>query len=189
MSQAPQERLVELLLDKSPANDGLYLGPATVTVASTLREVEVKLEGGTTALATLALALPYQAVEGDVVLVLGKDNRHWVVGVLHGQGKTSLTFRGDVQMRAIGGSLELAADEGVRLAGKEVEIDSGEIRMLAKSLVQRFDSVLTRVRGLWSSRVEKAHHVIDETAFTHAKSATLVTDETVTINGEQIHLG
>jgi hypothetical protein len=166
----------------------LYLGPATMVVPGT-RDVEVRLEGGARVNAQLALALPYVPAEDDVVLVLGKDERHYVVGVLHSSGRTALTFRGNVKLQAVGGSLDLAADEGVRVKGRAVELEARELRMSAQSLVQKFQSVVQRVRGLLRVRAERTDTIVDESALTKAKSASIVTEETMAINGKQIHLG
>ena len=74
--------------------EGVDLGPARVLADAAGRDVSLALESGASVTAQLALALPYRAVEGDVVLVLSKGARHYVVGVLEGSGLTQLTFRG-----------------------------------------------------------------------------------------------
>ena len=168
--------------------DGVYLGPAHV-MRSGNREVRVRLETGDVVDAQLAMALPYISVEGDVVLVTGRDERHYVLGVLSGSGQTALHFRGDVDLRSIGGNVTIHADKGVKLQGDEVAIEARQMSVVADALVQRFNSVMQRVRGLFSSRVKQAQLIVDETAFSKAKSATLLTEESVVINGEQIHLG
>ena len=168
--------------------DDIYLGPARVTQAGT-REVELALESGEQVAAQLALALPYAAVEDDVVLVLGRGGRHYVIGVLDGHGKTALNFRGDVQLRALGGSLRLEADEEVTVRGRKLSLEAIDFKMTAENLVQRAQSAYQRVRDLLSVHAKRTTTVVDETILSKSRSATLLTEETMTINGEQIHLG
>ena len=70
-----------------------YLGPASV----------IRLEGATPICevpevgevrAELALAFPYEPTLGDELLVIGKRDRYWVIGVLRARGEVSLRFMG-----------------------------------------------------------------------------------------------
>ncbi len=45
------------------------------------------------------------------------------------------------------------------------------------------------MRALWSVRAGESEILVDETALTRARSASILTEETMTINGQQIHLG
>ena len=181
--------VAKLFIEQPGASNGeLYLGPAHI-VETGLRDVTIRLESGCHVSAQLALALPYIPAEDDVVLALGKGRRHYVVGVLHSSGQTSLSFRGDVRLKAVGGALELTADKGVRVRGSEVDIEARELRLTAESVVQKCWSMVQRVRHLLSVRAERIDTTVDEGTVTKAKRATILTEETVTINGKQIHLG
>src|SRR4051794_32763418 len=100
-----------------PASD--FLGPARV----------VRMEGATPVVsvdgcevrAELALAFPYETAIDDELLVIGKRDRHYVIGVLRGHGEVALRFLGDVRVEAVGGKLELSGDKGVRVRGDVVE--------------------------------------------------------------------
>jgi hypothetical protein len=46
-----------------------------------------------------------------------------------------------------------------------------------------------RVRGALEVRAGKAHTVVDDSSFLTAKNASIVTEETMSINGNEIHLG
>src|SRR5690348_9892986 len=107
-----------------------YLGPACVTEARG-REVTIELPDGEAAAATMALAYLYEPAPGDVLLVIGKDEQYYGVGVLHGTGRAVLSFQGDVDLRATGGTLRLSGDRGVTVEGLEVEIHAGKLRMVA----------------------------------------------------------
>jgi hypothetical protein len=172
----------------TPTDASLHLGPATIVRPAT-RDVMLRLEDGRHVEAQLALALPYVPAENDVVLALGKDARFYVVGILSASGQTSLSFRGDVKLEAIGGSLTLGADEGVRLRGRKVEVEASELTMRAVEVVQKFESVVQHVCGLLSVRAKRHTTIVDETATTRAKRAAIITEETMVINGKQIHLG
>ena len=69
---------------------GDYLGPGHVTRVEP-HAVEVEIRSGARVAAQMALAFPYAPREGDVLLVIGKDDEHYVIGVLHGTGQSTLT--------------------------------------------------------------------------------------------------
>src|SRR6185369_11640613 len=106
-----------------------------------------------------------------------------------GSGQTVLSFQGGVDLRAEGGAISLSSDRGVEVRAPEVAIDATRLRMACDSVVQRFTSVYQRVSALLSVRARQAETVIDETSLTRAKSASILTDETMSINGKQINLG
>jgi hypothetical protein len=181
--------VARLMRDAVPAPSASdYLGPAVVTGARADR-VELRLASGEALEATLALAFPYRPVEEDVVLVIGKGEAHYVIGVLRSHGQTCLAFDGDVTLRAVGGRLNLAADEGVAIQGKELEIAVGAIKMVADSMVQKLATAYQRVTGLVSVRAGESHAIVDGAATQRAKSAAILTEEKMTINGKQIFLG
>ncbi|WP_437905433.1 DUF3540 domain-containing protein [Sorangium sp. So ce327] len=165
-----------------------YLGPAHVLEARG-QAVVVELPDGESAEATMALALPYAPAVGDVLLVIGRGARLYVIGVLHGTGKVTLELQGDVDVRAAGGALRLSGDRGVELRGPEVDLHGDKVRVFAGTLVQKAASLVQRVTGLFSLHARESHTVVDGSATTKAKSATVLTEETMTINGKEIHLG
>jgi hypothetical protein len=172
----------------SPARADDYLGPAEVVTACG-GEIEVALRGGARARAQLALAFPYEPAPGDVLLVIGKGTEDYVIGVLQGSGCTSLALPGNVELRAVGGALHLAGDRGVRVRGPEIELHAGTLREVAGAVVHQFTSLCQRVSALLSVHAGQRHTVVDDASIEKAKSATILTEETVTINGNQIHLG
>jgi hypothetical protein len=165
-----------------------YLGPGEVTEVRA-REVQATLRGGASVSAELALAFPYEPAPGDVLLVAGKGGEHYVIGVLRGSGRTTLAIQGDVELRAVGGSLDLSGDAGVRLHGPELQVYAGKLRMVAGAAIEQFTSLCQRVSALFSVHAGQKHTVVDDDSIEKARSATLLTEETVTINGKQVHLG
>jgi hypothetical protein len=165
-----------------------YLGPADVIDVGA-GEVTVELPGGATTRATLAFASPYVPAVSDVLLIIGKGGAYWAIGVIHGAGKTSLRFQGDVELHAEGGTLHVSADRGVRIRAPEIGLVTERLHTIADAVVETFGSVYQRVGDLLSVHAKKAHTVVEGSAVTQAKSAAIVTEETMTINGKQIHLG
>ena len=132
---------------------------------------------------------PYAACEGDLLLVLGQGSEHFVVGVLAGRGKTSLELQGDVSIRAVGGALELSGDEGVRIRAPSVDVQTSALRTVATSVVETFSSLFQRITDVLSVHARQSVTIVDEGSYTQARTAALQTEETVTINGKEIHLG
>ncbi|MFO0615116.1 MAG: DUF3540 domain-containing protein [Polyangiaceae bacterium] len=174
----------------SPATavPGATLDPALV-VSAEGGEVIVELPGGGEERVTLALAYLYQPVPGDVLLVASSGARRYAIGVLHSTGKVALAFRGDVEVRAVDGHLRLSGDRGVSVEGPAVEVHTSKLKVIADSLVERFDSVYRRVTSLLHVHAGRAHTAVDGPNDTQAESVTVLTKEVVTINGKQIQLG
>jgi Protein of unknown function (DUF3540) len=164
------------------------LGRGVVTAVSGAG-VTVALDDGSEARAELALALPYAAREGDVLLVIGQGDEHFVIGVLSGTGKTSLEIQGDVSLRAVGGSLDLSGDQGVRIRAPSVDVETGTLRTVARSVVESCATLFQRVSEALSVHARQSVTIVEEGAYTQAKTAAIQTEETVTINGKEIHLG
>lgn len=177
------------------ANDALlerpgeYLGPArVVAVEGPMITVELPGSEGTVVVEP-AFVLPYAPAVGDSLLVIGRGARHYAIGVLHGTGTTTLSLQGNVALHARDGELSLAGDKGVSIRGPELEIEVGKARLVADAVVQKMNSLYQRVSGLFSVRAVEAHTVVETTSFTKAKNASLLTEETVTVNGKQVLLG
>lgn len=164
-----------------------HLGPARVVQVAP-HEVHVDIDGREVR-ATMALAFPYRPAVGDTLLVIGKGADHYVIGVIHGTGPSALTFPGDVEIRASGGELSLAGDRGVRVSGEEVSLEARTVRMTAGALVQKLTSAYQRVREMLSVHAGEQETVVDGASLTRAKTASVVTEESMSINGKQIHLG
>jgi hypothetical protein len=184
MASAAEKKIHELPVPRS----GDYLGPARV-VAVMPHEVEVEIRSGQRARARMALSIPYEPSVGDMLLVIGKDDEHYVIGVLQGSGRTSLSFQGAVDVRATGGPLTLSSDTSVSILGPETEIQTGKLQVFAGAVVEKLGSLYQRVRETLNVHAGKTHTVVDDASFMTAKNASIVTEETMSINGDQIHLG
>jgi hypothetical protein len=176
-----------LPLPRPAAAPADHLGPARVTAAAG-DSADVELPGGDVVRARLALAFPYRPAAGDTLLVIGRGDAHYVIGVLEGTGATDLSFPGDVAVRA-SGALHLSGGAGVQISGPEVGVDAGRVRLAADAMVQKLGSFYQRVSTLWSVRARDAETYVDGASLTRARTAAILTDETMSINGKQIHLG
>jgi hypothetical protein len=183
---AIRESVVHSLPAARAASD--YLGPARV-VDVRGGDITVELPGAVPARATMALAFPYRPATGDTLLVVARDGATYVIGVLQGTGETVLAFAGGVELRAEGGPLRLASNQSVELQAPEVAIEAARLRVYAEAAVEKLGTFYQHVRGLFRARAGEAETIVDEGALTRAKRATILTEETMTINGKQIHLG
>jgi hypothetical protein len=165
-----------------------YLGPAEVDRAAG-HEVFVRLPaGGPPVRVELALAFPYEPAPGDVILVIGKGEAYFAIGVLKGTGRSVLSLPGDVALHAEG-ELHLSGGKGVRVTAPEIELYADKMRAVAGTVVQTFTSMFQRVSELLSVHAGESHTLVEGASYAQSKSAAIVTQETVTINGDEIHLG
>jgi len=165
-----------------------YLGPGEVLEADG-QQVVVRIAGEEQVRAELALAFPYRPATGDLLLVIGHEGDHYVIGVLNGTGSAALEIQGDVRLRAVEGTLELSGDRGVKVEGPAVDVTTERLTILAGTLVQKCTQAFQRVRGLLTMRAGRSHTVVDEASYSKARNMVIVSDERVMINGKQIHLG
>ncbi len=165
-----------------------FLGPAEVLETGP-SVVRVRAAGITTE-AQLALAFAYEPAVGDLALVVAKHGKAYVIGILSGHGTARLAIPGDVEIHAVGGRLRLRGDEGVDVDGEDVRISAKrKLRVAAEHAVSSFESLTRRVRGLFSSQTGDKLDTVDRSRVDRAKEATILTEETMLINGREIHLG
>ena len=164
-----------------------FLGPARVkALAGTTPLVDID---GAEVRAEMALAYPYQPVVGDELLVIGKDGRYYVIGLLHSQGEVALRFIGDVKLQAIAGKLELSGDDGVSVRGKAIELTSKKLSVLADSVVHRANTYYQRVKETLDVHAGDKRELVDGDISIRADRSSTVTRGVVTINGKEVHLG
>jgi hypothetical protein len=165
----------------------MYLGPATVVQPGAL-EVDVELPRGNRERARLALAYAYEACVGDEVLVIGNDDGFWIIGIIHGKGPAVLRFPADAELSA-GGTLRITADRGVDIRAQDFSVTTQKIRMIASEVAHSFKTLRQRVQEVLSVQAGQTHTVVEGSMHSQAKSATILTEEKVSINGKEVHLG
>lgn len=174
-------------IDARSERAGFCLGPAEVLSAE-LPRTSVRLADGRRVEAELALAYPYQPVPGDVALVVGDGSAHYVIGILRGSGRMIVDLPGDVDIRAQG-KLRLLSGEAVAIEAPSVTVEAGKLSMLAGAVVHRFRSLRQRVVELVSLHAGETHTVVEGSSHAQSKSASILTQEKVSINGREVHLG
>lgn len=180
-----------MLLDPATqqlATTTTYLGPGEVLDARGL-EFTVRLRDDLDVTARLALAFPYAPAVGDLLLIIGQGDEHYIIGVLQGAGTAVLSMQGDVSIRAVDGTLELLGDRGVRVLSPEVEIHTGKFKLLAETITEKATTVYRWVKNLLTMRAGRKRDIVDSTSYSRAYRQTILAEEHVKINGEQVHLG
>lgn len=169
------------------ALSGRYLGPAKVVRSGPI--LEVTLPSGDVARPKLALAYPFVPAAGDTLLVIGSEDRYFVIGVLESTGRTELRFRGDVELRAANGTLELSAEHGVSLEGPQVDIKAKRLNVVAEKVTEAFGTLLTRVKSLLSVHTGETDTVVHGEWSSRSERAAITSQEVVSVNGKEVHLG
>lgn len=164
-----------------------YLGPGHVLAVEPGR-VLVALPAAK-AWATLALANGYSPAVHDVLLVIGKDEAFWGIGVIAGTGRTTLLAHGDLEIKAPKGRIDLFARDGVTLRGNFVSVVAKTFEQIAENVRQRFDELCCQVKGVMRWRSKRSETDVEETCRTHADRIVQQADKDVSIDGEKIHLG
>lgn len=138
-------------------------------------------------LAEWALPFRYQPTEGDLLVVVGRGARQWVIGVAHGQGRSEMAFRGDFALAA-GRALRLQADRGLRLLGRVLTLRAGALELATGALHARLGEAALQVRGLLEEVAAAALRVTEEEETLLAQDVTIMAEETVRLDGELLQL-
>lgn len=174
-------------LQELAAGREVTLGSAhVVEMAGTTPIVELE---GRRRRAELALAFPYQPETGDDLLVIGKGDKCYVIGVLQARGGVALRFLGDVQVHAVQGQLSLKGDRGLRLESDEISIWSKTLKTFAGHVVEKADAWYRRVRNTLDVHSGSKRELVDGVLEVRADKAATLTRGIVTINGKEVHLG
>jgi Protein of unknown function (DUF3540) len=173
---------------RSSSEVGEYLGSAQVNAVSA-HEVVVSLPDGELTRAELAFALPYAPAVGDLLLVIGRGAKYYAIGVIQGSGQTDLSFQGNVRLRSVNGKLSLSADRGVEIHGPSLDVFTDSLRMIARDVTQTFQSVCQRVSSLLRVHAGETQTLVDGGTYAQSKTAAILAEEAVTVNGREVHIG
>ncbi len=139
--------------------------------------------------ATLAIAYPYQPVEGDLVLAIGQDEKYFVIGVIQGTGKCRFTAPGDIEFNAPRGQISLLSSRGVQIQGPQVSIKANKFEVLARSVMEKFGEVTRWISGTCQLRAKRMRSVIEEKYSLRAGRIVQRAKKDVRIDGKKINLG
>ena len=164
-----------------------YIGPARVLAAAGNRaKIELPDEH---VWAIVALGVPYQPDVDDVVLAIGQKNGWYVIGLIQGRGKMTLSVPGDLDIRAPHGTIALSAGAGVSIKSPEVAITAGKLELLAKSIFERFVSATRLVKEVLQLRAGRVRTRVEGSYDLAADRIVERADHDVKIDGSKIHLG
>ncbi|MFT4512412.1 MAG: hypothetical protein ACI91B_001106 [Planctomycetota bacterium] len=165
-----------------------YLGPARV-LSFDATSAEVLIGHGAITQVRFAFSTPYSPALGDELLVIGKTGAFFAIGVLAGSGRTEIALQGDVEVRAVGGSLRLTGDRGVSVHAPEVTVQTGAMKTFAKSVVEKADTACRWVRGLLTQRSGESHTVVDGEDYSCAETRISLAAKVNKIDGGSVQLG
>lgn len=171
----------------SVMDDETFLGTAVVqSVSAGVPEVE--LGDGRRLTARMALAFPYLPTEKDELLVIGREDACFVIGVLVAQSGVHLRFPGDVHLHAER-ELRLQADERIELTAKRVAIRVEHMRVVADRVVESARELYQTVRDVWRVQAGRKEEITTGEWVTRSDKANLTTQEEISINGREVRLG
>lgn len=164
-----------------------HLGPARVLATEGSR-VLVSL-GEARAWATLAMPLAYAPEVGDTLLVVGKDEAFYAIGVIAGRGRTSLTAAGDLSLSAPHGRIDLHARDGVEVRSSVFRCVAEKWDAVLGTVRQRCSELWFQVRGVARWRAQRSETTVDDVARTRAGRIVQQARGAVQIDGEKVELG
>lgn len=173
----------QTLIETAP---GIRLGPALVRgvmQGALLIDVE-----GSLARAEMALAYPYRPVVGDIVLVMGQEDRWYVTGVLDGKGLTRLDYPGNVEMRAAG-RFRIEAGQEFEIATERIVMKADRLEMAVTAVRQQVASFYQHVTGTLRTIAGRQNTTIEKQSTLHARKIVRKAEDDVIIDGRQIKLG
>jgi len=169
-------------------DEATFLGPAEM-VGRRGKGIEASLPDGRVVQAAIALAWPVPLEAGDSLLLVGRDNQFFVIGVLTAQKANKLRFFGDVLLHAVGGRIDLESDDEVALHAPNVAIRTGKLTTVAKAVVERASTLYQNVREVLSIHAGEKREIVRGEWMARAERANITTSGTVSVNGKEVHLG
>ena len=166
-------------------DEATFLGPAAV-IAARAGRIEVTLPSGETVKPPwLWRGVPLN--EGDSVLVVG---RRKVISslVCSRPSAGTLRFFGMWCCAPSRANSNCWAKE-VSVRSNDVRIEAGAVRTIAESVVERAATAYQHIREVLSVHAGEKREVVRGEWLARAERANIVTSETVSINGKEIHLG
>lgn len=149
----------------------------------------VRLDDGLLTEVTAEWALPYRYVPaaGDLLWTIGRGERRWALGVLHGRGRAELAFAGDAAVTA-GRRLRLQADRGLRLVGRVVTLRARAVEVVVRALEERLGVATRAVSGLLEEVAGRVLRLTDDEEALTAGSVSVIAEDCVLYNGDVILL-
>ncbi|MCW8140440.1 MAG: DUF3540 domain-containing protein [Planctomycetota bacterium] len=188
--QHPSAAVWPPVANPSAADDG-YLGPAEVVEVATgrLRVRLLEADGAPVVDAALALAAPFAPSAGDRLLVLARGQEAWAIGALGAPVRARLDLPGDVDVRAVGGTLTLRGDRGVEVEGDEIALRARLLRTFAGTLTERVDTAFRWVKDQLRVQAGESRRVVQGEDLSHCERSVTLARETLKLDGHQVQIG
>jgi hypothetical protein len=181
-------RLPATLPPVKPGTRLAYCGPALVT-AVLGRDVELETPAEERSWARLAVAIAYQPVVGDVVLMLSTAEAAYVVGVLEAQGPSVLNAPGDLELNAPHGEIRINAARACVVTVPEMRVQARMLDLIGDTLHEEFETVRRRITGAIDTRARAITTTVADTWRLVARRLHGRGQENVTIDAPSINLG
>jgi len=164
------------------AAPGLILGPAVVRGAmegALLVDIDGELHR-----AQMALVYPYRPVPGDIVLVLGQDDRMYVTGVLDGKGLTRMDFPGDLDLRAAG-RVRIESQQECTIHAPRIVMRGDRLEMVITAIRQQVASFHQQVTGTLRTIAGRQYTTVAIQSTLHAKKIVRKAEDDVILGGRK----
>jgi hypothetical protein len=143
-------------------------------------------ELGSVVTAEWAIPFRYRPATGDVLRVVRRGERTWVLGVVRGQGRAQLLFAHGLTLKA--GVLRLRSDVALRLRAKTLRLRAQALEVVVETLHEKVGDA-TRQLGRLLLRAGQVRRVVDGDDWTQAGSRTVLAQDAVVVDGEQLKVG
>lgn len=166
-----------------PDDDGEHVRVLRIVATPEAAPTDTSAQGGLAGeslTARLALAVPYQPASGDEVLLVGEDDRWFVIGVLRFADRAVVAYPVPVTVEST---------EGITVHAPRVTAEASRLEVFAGTLWQRVTTAFEWVRDLLQRRAGRSRTLVDGQDYTRTGRTIHKSKGDVQIDGDQIHLG
>lgn len=164
-----------------------YVGPARVIESDGTR-VRLAVPGQEVR-ALLALPCHYEPSVDDTVLAVGQGEDYYVIGVLHGTGKTTIDVPGDLSLRAPSGAISLFSTRQIRVEAPRVTLKAAKLSIIATSIREKFTRACRWVHESLKVQAGRMRTIAEEEYEVTAGRIVERASADVRIDGEEINIG
>jgi hypothetical protein len=164
-----------------------YLGPGRlVRLAGTRATVSLPDSHVEAQLATIGGVVP---APGDSVLVIGRGDAYYVIGVLESNGPLRIAVPRDLEIEALHGKVSIKSAQEVRLTTRRLSIRARRLDTVVRSVQETFENMATWVRDRLETRAGQMDTRVDGDSHLRARRIVELAEKDVRIDGESINLG
>lgn len=169
-----------------PLPSGTHVGQGRVVgVEADGRPRVLLLATGAEVVATWAIPFLYGPALGDLLWVVGRDGRFFVLGVFQGGGRSLIALPGEVRLEAAG-RLRLVAGQGVRLIAPRLTLRAERLELEARQLHTKVVDAVRLVRGLFQQVAGRVVRVTEGEESVSADEVTVLANDLVKVDGGDV---